>query len=85
MKLRNNSSFNNHCHSLLSVLVRRVALVLVLVLVVVVVGGPSIVVLAEEQTCQADDGTCTTEEQKQPTKACQDGHDQCEFWGSVGT
>ena len=35
----------------------------------------------EEQTCKAD-GSCTEEEK--PASGCVDGHDQCEFWGSVG-
>ena len=58
---------------------------LVLSILLVLLPGPKPCVLAddeEEQTCKAD-GSCTEEEK--PASGCQNGHDQCEFWGSVGT
>ena len=40
-------------------------------------------VIAEEQVCTAD-GNCGAEEEAKVAKGCADGHDQCEFWASVG-
>ena len=54
-----------------------------LVVGLLLVLGPNSLVIAEEQTCTAD-GDCSSEEAPKTEGGCTDGHDQCEFWGSVG-
>lgn len=42
-------------------------------------------VIAEEQTCSAE-GDCSADEEGKASVAgaCADGHDQCEYWASLG-
>jgi hypothetical protein len=42
-------------------------------------------VLAEEQTCSADDGDCSAEDDEADAEdACDNQNENCEFWASIG-